>query len=274
MQSGGRAVFAASALASAFGIYQARKPPARIRVEVPITNLPDALDALKICQASDIHIGLTIQKTYIETIVDSINASKADIIALTGDLVDGTVEQLYEHAQVLQKLHAAYGSYFVTGNHEYYSGAMPWIELFRSWGIRPLLNEHVVIRKNGAPLILAGVNDYSAHRFIAEHKTDPKAAIQACTLQGPEVPKILLAHQPKSIFAASQCGYDLQLSGHTHGGQFFPWNLVVKLLQPYERGLHLHEKTWIYVSKGTGYWGPPMRVGADSEITEIILRKA
>ena len=267
----GKGIFATASLLSGYGLYEARKTPPRVKVEVPIVKLPRQLDGFKICQATDIHAGLTIQKSYIERIAQSMNESKADVIAITGDLVDGSVSQLQHIIMPLQKLKARFGTYFVTGNHEYYSGAAEWIAALQQLGFKVLQNEHVVLKKNGANLILAGVTDYAAHKFIPSHRSQPKTAIQNCQVTGP---KILLAHRPRNIFEAAQCGYDLQLSGHTHGGQLFPWNFVVKLIEPYTRGLHRHGKTWIYVSKGTGYWGPPMRVGASSEITEIILRAA
>ena len=267
----GKGIFFTSALFTGYGVHQARKTAERVKVEVPIENLPKEFDGFKITQATDIHIGLTIKRAYIEGIVETMNETSPDIVAITGDLVDGPVKQLYHHAEPLQELQSRFGNYFVTGNHEYYSGAIEWIKAVKKLGLIPLINEHTVIKKKTANLILAGVTDYTAHRILPEHKTDPRVAITGCPAEGC---KILLAHQPRSIFEAAECGYDLQISGHTHGGQFFPWNFIVQLVQPYTKGLHQHKKTWIYVSKGTGYWGPPVRVGVPSEITEIILRKA
>jgi hypothetical protein len=160
------------------------------------------------------------------------------------------------------------GNYFVTGNHEYYSGVIEWIEEVRRLGFTVLINEHRIITSGKSKMLLAGVTDYRESRILTDHRSDPQKALNAAAKTDI---KILLAHQPKSIFDAARAGYDLQISGHTHGGQFFPWNLVVGLTQPYVSGLHQHADTQIYVSRGTGYWGPPVRVGSPSEITLIKL---
>jgi predicted MPP superfamily phosphohydrolase len=183
-------------------------------------------------------------------------------------VVDGTVEQLGADTAPLAELASRYGSYVVTGNHEYYSGVREWWAEFARLGLRGLMNEHVVIRHDGADLVLAGVADYSAHAFDPDQRSDPAKA-QVGAPSG--VPKILLAHQPRSAGAAAAAGFDLQLSGHTHGGQFWPWPLLVRLQQPYTAGLHRLDKLWIYTSRGTGYWGPPKRFGAPAEITRIKL---
>lgn len=194
------------------------------------------------------------------------------MVALTGDLVDGSVERLGRHALPLSGLKARDGVFAVTGNHEYYVGARPWVDELRRLGITVLLNEHRVIRRDGKTLLVAGVTDFGALKFDAEHASDPAAALR----DAPEDAsvRVLLAHQPRSIFAAAPLGYDLQLSGHTHGGQFWPWNHFVPLQQPFVAGLHKHRDTQIYISRGTGYWGPPLRMGAPSEITRIVLRSS
>jgi predicted MPP superfamily phosphohydrolase len=168
----------------------------------------------------------------------------------------------------LKQISSGSGNFFVTGNHEYYSGVIEWIEEVKRLGFTVLLNEHVVITRGQARLLLAGVTDYRGGNFLPSHRSDPQKALNGAL---PADAKILLAHQPKNIFDAAQAGYDLQISGHTHGGQFFPWNLLVGFVQPYVSGLHTHQNTQIYVSRGTGYWGPPVRVGAPSEITLIKL---
>ena len=269
MNAAHKTVFALSSGLAAYGIYEARKTANIVKIKVALKKLPPEFNNFKITQITDIHIGPTIKRDYIQNIVQAVNYTKPDVIAITGDLVDGTVEGLYHHAEPLKNLQSIYGTYFVTGNHEYYSDALEWIEACKKLNMKVLLNENVKITKNRASFYLAGVTDYTAHRLIPEHKTNPTKAAAGCE---PDSCKILLAHQPKSIFEASKVGYDLQISGHTHGGQIFPWNFLVSLVQPYTRGLHLHKNTWIYVNKGTGYWGPPMRVGATSEITEIILK--
>ncbi len=254
-----------------YGLYQARKVANRTPVQITLKNLPKDFDGFKITQITDIHVGPTIKREYIEKIVEAVNSTQPDMVAITGDLVDGSVPKLYSHIEPLKNMHSEYGSYFVTGNHEYYSGAKDWIKAIRSLGIQVLLNEHTILRRKKSHLILAGVTDYTAHKILPEHKTDPAKAIQNCDVDGC---KILLAHQPRSLYKAVESNYDLQISGHTHGGQLFPFGILVHLVQPFVQGLHYYKKTWIYVNKGTGYWGIPMRLGAPSEIAEIVLRSA
>jgi predicted MPP superfamily phosphohydrolase len=202
-------------------------------------------------------------------VVEAVNAIGADLIAVTGDLVDGGVAQLRGHTEPLRRLSSRYGTYFVTGNHEYYSGVQPWLAELRRLGFRVLLNEHVVVRHRDAKLVLAGVTDYSAHHYHATHRSDPAAALAGAPSDA--ALRVLLAHQPASAFDASRAGFDLQLSGHTHGGQFVPWNWFVRFWQPFTAGLHRLGRLWVYVSRGTGYWGPPKRLGAPSEITRLRL---
>ncbi|MDQ7004889.1 MAG: metallophosphoesterase [Ghiorsea sp.] len=238
-------------------------------VQVPLGNVPVPLQKLKIVQFTDLHIGPMIKKEYVETLVQQMNALDADMIVMTGDLVDGSVARLKHDVAPLARLKAKYGKFFVTGNHEYYSGAEDWIAEMQRLGFIVLLNEHQLIEVDGAKLLMAGVTDYRADRHLASHQTSPKKAME----NAPDADvKILLAHQPKSIFEAAEVGFDLQISGHTHGGQYYPWNFIAKMANPYIKGLHLHDdKTWIYVSPGTGYWGPPIRLGNEPEITLIKL---
>ena len=165
-----------------------------------------------------------------------------------------------------------FGVYLVTGNHEYYSGAAPWVAEFRRLGLRVLMNEHAVIHPSGLPVVVAGVTDYSAGAFDPQQRSNPKAALAGAPADA--CARILLAHQPRSAAAAEPLGYHLQLSGHTHGGQFFPWGFFVRFQQPFTAGLHRLGKMWVYTSRGTGYWGPPKRLGAPSEITRLRLRAA
>jgi len=252
-----------------WGLINARRVPAVVEVDVPISNLPAALQGFTIAQISDIHVGPTIKQNYLRAIVDKVNALHPDLIAVTGDLVDGTVAQLAEHTAPLALLQARHGSYFVTGNHEYYSNADAWVAEVRRLGLTVLMNEHVVLHHRGAPLVLAGVTDYTAHHFDPAQRSDPHAALAYAPADSGV--NILLAHQPRSAEAAAEAGFDLQLSGHTHGGQFFPWNLFVPLQQPYVAGLNKLRNLWIYTSRGTGYWGPPKRLLAPSEITRLRL---
>jgi uncharacterized protein len=242
-----------------------------VRVDVPIAGLPDALHGFTIAQISDLHVGPTIKRRFVERIVERVNGLEADVVAITGDLVDGSVRELAHHAEPLGRLASRHGTYVVTGNHEYYSGVHGWVRELRRLGTHVLLNEHVVLDHDGAAVTLAGVTDWSGRHFDPAHASDPHAA--AAGAPG-SAPRILLAHQPRSAAAASEAGFDLQLSGHTHGGQFWPWNLFVRLQQPFTAGLNRVGRMWLYVNRGTGYWGPPMRFGIPSEITRIRLVKA
>jgi len=250
------------------GFFMARRVAPVVTVEVPLANLARELEGFTIAQISDIHVGATIKRNFVEAIVARVNGLQADMVAITGDVVDGSVPDLARHTEPLARLASRHGTYFVTGNHEYYSGADEWIVELRRLGARVLINEHVVLDHDGAALTVAGVTDWSAHHFDPAHRSDPQAA----ALGAPErAPKLLLAHQPRSALLAEPAGYQLQLSGHTHGGQFWPWNLLVRLQQPFTSGLNRLGRMWVYTSRGTGYWGPPMRFGIPSEITLIRL---
>lgn len=251
------------------GLLNTRRTAQVKRVDVPIAGLPAALHGFTIAQISDLHVGPTIRARYIQRIVDRVNALEADAVAITGDLVDGPVHELGPHVAPLSGLRSRHGSFFVTGNHEYYAGATPWLAEVRRLGIRVLLNEHVVIEREGSALVLAGVTDFTAHHFDPAHQSDPGAALAGAPREA--AARVLLAHQPRSAAAAEQAGFDLQLSGHTHGGQFLPWVFFVRFQQPFTAGLHRLGRLWVYVSRGTGYWGPPKRFGAPSEITRLRL---
>jgi len=250
------------------GFFMARRVAPVVNVKVPLAGLPKELEGFTIAQISDIHVGQTIKRKFVAAIVDRVNLLKADMIAITGDVADGSVPNLAQHTEPLARLASRHGTYFVTGNHEYYSGVHAWIRELERLGARVLVNEHVVIDHDGAVLTVAGVTDYSAHHYDPSHRSDPLAAAKGA----PEhAPKLLLAHQPRSANSAEAAGYQLQLSGHTHGGQFWPWNFLVRLQQPFIAGLNRLGRMWVYTSRGTGYWGPPMRFGIPSEITLIRL---
>ena len=239
-------------------------------VEVRLKKRPKQLEGFSIIQLSDIHVGPILGQSFVKNIVEVTNGLKPDLVAITGDLVDGSVAELKEHVAPLAELKARHGSFFITGNHEYYSGADSWVQEIRRLGINPLQNEHTIIGDAGASFVLAGVNDYTAGRFHPNSKPDVKKAL---TNIDREKAVVLLAHQPKEIENAAAAGVDLQLSGHTHGGQIWPFGHLVSLVQPYLAGLYRHnEATQIYVNRGTGCWGPPMRLGAPAEITKIILK--
>jgi predicted MPP superfamily phosphohydrolase len=254
--------------ASAWAAVEGRRVRVK-RVEVPLTKLPKALDGLRIVQLSDVHLGPTVRGPFIERIVAMVNGLSADVIAITGDLVDGSVEDLERDIAPLAKLTARHGTYFVTGNHEYHANAPRWCEHLGRLGVRVLRNERVAIERDGHTLDLAGIDDHEAAQFGIGHGMDlPKAL----TGRDPTRALVLLAHQPKAVHEAVRHGVDLQLSGHTHGGQLWPLGWFHRLTQPVVAGLARFGHTFVYVSSGTGHSGPPMRLGAPAEITEIILR--
>jgi uncharacterized protein len=252
-----------------WGFVNARRTAAVVSVDVPIDGLPAALHGFTIAQISDVHVGPTIKGPYLNRIVEAVNAIGADMVAVTGDLVDGSVRELAVHVAPLAALASTHGTFFVTGNHEYYSGAPSWVAELRRMGLTVLMNEHVVVQHGGASLLVAGVTDFSAHHFDPAQKSDPHAALVGAPIS--TTTRVLLAHQPRSAEAAEAAGFQLQLSGHTHGGQFLPWNFLVRLQQPFTAGLHKLRRLWVYTSRGTGYWGPPKRFGAPSEITRLRL---
>ena len=256
-------------IATVWGFLNARRTAAVVAVDVPIRGLPAALNGFTIAQISDIHIGPTIRRDYLSAIVAKVNRLGADMVAVTGDLVDGSVAELAQHVAPLAGLTSRHGTFFVTGNHEYYSGAAAWIAELQRLGVRVLMNQHVMLRHGAGAVLVAGVADYSAHHFDPAQRSDPAAAIAGAPDDAGV--KVLLAHQPRSATAAAAAGFDLQLSGHTHGGQFLPWNFFVRFQQPFTAGLHRLANLWVYTSRGTGYWGPPKRFGAPSEITRLRL---
>jgi predicted MPP superfamily phosphohydrolase len=251
---------------SAYGFYEARRPPAVVEVSVPFRNLPDDLEGFRIVQITDTHVGTTTRQGYMETIVERVNMLTPDIVVFTGDIADGTVSHLGNKISPLSTLVTNYGSYFVTGNHEYLFGEQAWLREIDRLGLKALINEHQVLTCGKGRITLAGVTDYSAGKYDSNRASNPETSLSGsspCDL------KILLAHRPRSIYAAAKSGFDLQISGHTHGGQFYPWRFAC--FSPYVEGLHRFKNTWIYVSRGTGYWGAPLRLGVTSEITLIKL---
>ena len=256
--------------ATAYGFYSARKGPTIINQDIYLKNLPDSFENFTIAQISDLHVGPTIKKPYVEKVVNQISNLNPDLIAITGDMVDGSIDYLRKDLEPLSQVVASHGTYFVTGNHEYYSGAKRWLDETDRMGFTNLVNENRLITINDQSIALAGVNDYRAHQIIPSHRSNPQAALKGINS---EKVKILLAHQPSSIFQANEAGFDLQISGHTHGGQFWPFTYPTKKANPYLSGLHNHNGTQIYVNSGTGYWGPPLRLGVTAEITLFKLKK-
>jgi predicted MPP superfamily phosphohydrolase len=254
-----------------YGVASARGKVGVKNVDVALKRFPKELDGFKIVQISDVHIGPTLGKDFLDGVVDSINALEPDLVAITGDLVDGSVRDLSEHVAPLARIKAKHGVYFVTGNHEYYAGADEWIAYLGTLGVRVLRNERVVIGDGDASFDLAGVDDWRAKGFGGDHGPDLPRALED---RDAARELVLLAHQPKQATEAAKLGVGLQLSGHTHGGQIFPWGLFVRIDQPFIAGLDRDGDFQIYTSRGTGYWGPPMRVGAPSEISALTLRRA
>jgi hypothetical protein len=256
----------------AVAVRAATGPVAVKRVEVTLARLPLAHDGLRIAQITDIHVGPTIGHAFVQDLVRRVNALAPDLVAITGDLVDGTVAELGAAVAPLAELRARHGVFFVTGNHEYFSGVEPWLAELGRLGVRVLRNERVSIGSGMDAFDLAGVDDQSAERFGGPPHKD--AVALALGDRDPAREVVLLAHQPRSFSLAKGHGVGLQLSGHTHGGQVWPFGLLVRLSQPFIAGLHRDGDAQIYVSRGTGYWGPPMRLAAPAEITELVLRRA
>lgn len=254
----------AGVLLGAGGMVSALRSVSIEPVRVFLTKLRTG-KTYKIVQISDVHIGPTIGKAFLEDVVAKINLEDADVVAITGDLVDGSVASLGALVAPLKDIKAKHGVYFVTGNHEYYSGADEWIAYLGTLGVRVLRNERLAIDGEDG-FDLAGVDDASAKNFGKGHGQDVARALAG---RSPERAVVLLAHQPKAIIDAVKHSVDLQLSGHTHGGQIWPWGYAVRLDQRHVAGLAREGETQIYVSRGTGYWGPPIRVGAPPEITRI-----
>ena len=264
-------ILAASGVLTAYGAFEAFRTPRVKEVLVPVKGLLKDFEGFRIVQLTDLHINSPGKGKWVKAVVERVNRLSPDIVALTGDLADRSVASLRNDVAPLSGLSAKYGSFFVTGNHEYYSGVEEWISETKRLGFTALINEHEIVRQGKARLLLGGVTDFSAGRRFSKHVSSPKAAVAGA--QETDF-KILLAHQPKNIFEAAEAGFDLQLSGHTHGGQFLPWQYAISLNQPFLSGLHKFKETQIYVSRGTGYWGPPLRLGAPSEISLIKLAAA
>jgi uncharacterized protein len=253
------------------GMTQARGTHEVVDVEVKLAKLPRALDGFTIVQLSDLHVGLTIDRSFVQRVVDITNWLSPDLVALTGDFVDGPVADLRDEIAPLAGLRAKHGVFAITGNHEYYAGADPWIAEITRLNVRYLRNELVTIGEPGAAFDLAGVDDHGAAKY-AGHGED---LATATAKRDPSRALVLLAHQPRQVRRAVKHGVDLQLSGHTHGGQIWPWHYIVKVQQGgLLAGRYQLGDTQLYVSRGCGYWGPPVRLLAPLEITRVILRSA
>ena len=266
----GGAVLAAGS-ATALAVSSAMGAPEIHEVPVRLARLPRQLSGLTIAQISDLHVGRTIGEREVRRVVEATNRLRPDLVAITGDLVDGSVRMLEEAVAPLAGLKARHGVFFVTGNHEYYSGAPAWMAHLSRLGIRVLRNERVEIGDRGASIDLAGIDDWRSAGMAPGHGPDLAAAL---TGRDPERALVLLAHQPRGVEDGARAGVELQVSGHTHGGQIFPFTLATALVYPYLHGLYGVEGvngSQIFVSRGTGYWGPPLRLGSPPEIARIVL---
>jgi predicted MPP superfamily phosphohydrolase len=251
------------------GALAALRGPYVRRVDIRVEGLAPDLDGFRIVQISDLHAGPTMRLAYVQRVVDMTKELAPDLIALTGDIVDGSVSRLAPHVAPLAALAAGDRAFFVLGNHDYYSGAVPWTAHFEAMGFRVLRNAHVTIARGGARLLIGGVIDYAAR--MTDPEAGPRPDLAADGNARPAF-RLLLAHNPKVAALAEQAGFDLQLSGHTHAGQFFPWTFVIHLVHgPHAAGLSRRGRMWVYVSAGTGTWGPPVRLGTRPELTLLRL---
>jgi len=257
---------------TAAAVYTTRTDVKVKQIDIILDRLPRGLDGTRLVMMSDLHVGGLLGRDFVEKVTATANRLDADAIVIVGDLVDDSIERLRPTLAPLAGLHARHGVFFVTGNHEYYtpSPTRAWLAEIERMGIHVLHNRHVTIDSERGSFDLAGVADHGAARFPNEGPREDVG--QALAGRDPSRVVVLLAHQPKTVFEAAKHGVDLQLSGHTHGGQIQPWGALVRLQQPFVRGLHRLGPTQIYVSNGTGFWGPPMRLFAPAEVTEIVLR--
>lgn len=267
-----RAAFLALAPLAAFhGVVQALRPPLIHEIEISIPGLAPQWDGLRIAHLTDTHVGPILGRDWVDDLVRRVDSAKPDIVVHTGDLIDGTVDGLREKLSPLERLKGRVGTYFVTGNHETYSGVRPWCDQMRTWGWDVLNNENRILSRDGFPLAIAGITD--ARESAASNGTSPDVAK---ALEGvPEgAPVVLLAHQPRQAFQAAGRSVSLQLSGHTHGGQLWPFHYLVRLQQPVVAGYAKVGDVPVFTSRGAGFWGPPLRIGARAEVPILVLRSA
>ncbi|MFG2923060.1 metallophosphoesterase [Streptomyces sp. NPDC048305] len=265
------AVLGVSAVLLAWGYVEARRVPRVRRLDVPLPRLGAGLDGTRVVLITDTHYGPIDRAGWSARVCETVNSLEADLVCHTGDIADGTAERRRAQAAPLGTVRATRARVYVTGNHEYYSEAQGWVDLMDELGWEPLRNRHVLLERGGDTLVVAGVDDVTAESSgLAGHRAHLAGAMDGAD---PDLPVLLLAHQPKFVDRAAAAGVDLQLSGHTHGGQIWPFHHLVRLDQPALAGLSRHgSRTLLYTSRGTGFWGPPFRVFAPSEITLLVLR--
>jgi hypothetical protein len=253
--------------AGGYGVWRAYAPPRVRRLQVPLAGLDRRADGLRVAVIADLHVGPLSGRGQVERVVEIVNSLEPDLVAVVGDLVSTEVGAVVREAASLRRMRSRYGSFFVTGNHEYYHGFEEWLAAADELGLRVLRNQRVEITHRGGAIDLAGVNDREGSRY-----DDPPDYAAALGDRDPSRPVVLLAHQPVQVHRAAEFGVDLQLSGHTHGGQLYPFDYLVRLDQPAVSGLAEVDGTQVYVTNGAGFWGPPMRVGADPDVTLLELR--
>ncbi|WP_203183830.1 metallophosphoesterase [Streptomyces pratensis] len=265
------AVLGVAAVLLAWGYAEARRVPRVRRLDVQLPRLGAGLDGTRVVLITDTHYGPLDRARWSERVCAKVNTLEADLVCHTGDIADGTAERRRAQAAPLGTVRATRARVYVTGNHEYYSEAQGWVDLMDELGWEPLRNRHLLLERGGDTLVVAGVDDVTAESSgLAGHRAHLAGALNGAD---PDLPVLLLAHQPKFVDRAAAGGVDLQLSGHTHGGQIWPFHHLVRLDQPALAGLSSHgARTLLYTSRGTGFWGPPFRVFAPSEITLLVLR--
>ncbi|MEU8896223.1 metallophosphoesterase [Nocardia sp. NPDC048505] len=262
-------VLAVSAALVGYGIAEARRVPRVRTLEVPIRGLGAGLDGLRLVVVTDTHFAALDRLRWSERVVEVVNSLRPDIACHAGDLADGSVAKRHPQVDPLGKVEAPLGRFYITGNHEYFGDAQGWIDHMAALGWQPMHNQHEVIERGGDRLVLAGIDDPTGVG-LPGHGPDLRAALAGA----PAAPVVLLAHQPRQVREAAAAGVALQISGHTHGGQIWPFHYLVRLEQPVVAGLSRHGDTQLYTSRGTGFWGPQLRVFAPSEITVLVLRSA
>ena len=263
-------VVALVAVTAAIGIREALSPPRTNRVEIGIARWPAERDGYRIVQISDVHIGPILDRRFAQHVTERVNALDPDLVVVTGDLVDGREHHLADEVAPFAGLRGRDGVFFVTGNHDYFSGVDPWVERVKKLGMRPLRNERVVIGEGAAAFDLAGVEDHRSGLYSRGPGEDLSAALDD---RDPSRAVILLAHDPSTFREARRRDIDLQISGHTHDGQIWPFTYIVRAVIPWAAGLYRDGAAQCFVSRGTGFWGPPIRILAPAEISELIIRR-
>jgi len=263
-------IFGISLLLLTFGYYHAKAGPEVKYVDIPIEKLAPSLEGFVILQISDLHAGPAIDRAYVENVLRKVKDIKVDVIALTGDIADGKFSKYHDRVAPIAALYAKAPVLYIPGNHEYLRDSGQWRYYFEKMGFQMLFNAHTVITCNGASILFAGIIDPEVQEVDPGQKPDILLAMKNAQ---PAELKILLSHRPDIAKEAAPI-FDLQLSGHTHAGQFLPWSLLMKLFQPFAVGLHKCGNMWIYTNPGTGFWGPPIRLGTTSEITVLRLVKS